>query len=46
MDFEPFAPKDINFIFFDDTLCGRQSDRKDSQDFIDSSVGLRHAGKK
>lgn len=46
MDFEPFARKDIHLIFFDDAFCGRQSDRKDSQYFVDSSVGLIHAGKK
>lgn len=46
MDLEPFARKGIYLIFFDDTLCCRQGDRKDGQDFIDSSVRFGHAGKK
>jgi len=46
MDFDSFVREHIYFIFFDNALCRRQGNGKDSQYFVDSPVGFSHASKK
>lgn len=42
MDLDTFVVEHIYFVFFDNALCCRQSDREDTYYFVDSPIRFGH----